>query len=132
MTKLEKGSYTLSSKGHIIFKRRGKAPNFTIDGFTRDPNDPYVFTPDFRDCTQRKQRVVTMQCGKEKVSHYCLVHNKTVNSSFCEDCDLITEEGNLINESSDADGTTSGLDQSDLGDSQEEGNLNETERLELS
>ena len=82
-------TYRLTSDGKYVFPKRGDPPSVIPDGYKRDPGDPYILVPDFREeCKQRSCRQKILPCGKLSTVFYCEFLDVIVTPQFCNECEL--------------------------------------------
>lgn len=88
-------SARLQEDGSLLFPRRGPPPTL-IDGFTRDPGDPYILRPDFESCKHRCIVKFLMPCGKLGGRHWCNLKGIEAKVDVCNFCEEIEWQGESL------------------------------------
>jgi hypothetical protein len=78
--------YRVMSNGALVFPRRGKEPPL-INGYIRDPGDPYILLPDFKEsCDYRSFGLIVLPCKKEVMGYACKYYNTPIDAVACNIC----------------------------------------------
>lgn len=80
--------YTRMDDGSIVFPKRGDPP-LEVPNYTRDPKDPYKFTPSFIPCMHRIALTKILPCGKLSYGGWqCAYKGAIVSVTICKECDV--------------------------------------------
>lgn len=73
--------------GRLLFPHKGKPPSL-MEGYERDPGDPYILIPVFIPCQHRKINRTVCQSGKIRTNWFCTKLGIIVNPPTCEACEV--------------------------------------------
>jgi hypothetical protein len=78
----------LQENGDLVFPQRGTPPKYPIQGFKKDPTDPWRYKAVFAPCVHRRlDEKFYQQCGCTGVTTHCLFYKKNINLSQCLTCE---------------------------------------------
>ncbi len=81
---------TILGNGTIVFPKRGTPPRH-VDGYDVDPNDPYVFYPQWEPCKYRYGRQYVCPSGMVKTTPSCNLLVMDITYGQCCACQLRVE-----------------------------------------
>lgn len=83
------GRARVMANGDIVYAKKGNEPPPDIEGFTRDPKDPWRFNKKWTPCTFRIQTPLIKPCGAYSIKTLCnhpeLPHTD-VTFQHCQAC----------------------------------------------
>lgn len=82
---------SLTAEGNLVFPKRGNPPP-EMEGYTRDPKNPYILLLNFPSCANRVLQQRTLPCGKRLESYSCTL-GLSVSAASCLKCKERKEPG---------------------------------------
>ena len=76
----------LLENGDLLFPARGNPPNDNIPGYSRDPQDPYLFRLQIDNCKHREMKTTLRPCGKVRAVMWCSALSEETNALKCDSC----------------------------------------------
>lgn len=83
--------YTILRNGSILFHRKNNTPpNVELKNYHQDPNDPWLYHPNFPPCKYLEYKVKITKCKKRTALWMCNAKDCTTTPPECNAC-LIRE-----------------------------------------
>jgi len=95
--KMSFGRPRVQPDGGLIIAKKGWEPPPPIEGYDRDPNNPWRFTPAWAPCDMRQRIIVIKSCGATGIKMVCKcpqapTFQADVKLSICKKCPFKTKK----------------------------------------